>query len=190
MDYHKMDAALAAAVDEINNPEERALSVFIHTKHAPQGDEATFLEDLGVKDKINTEQIRGAFIPYKDFMNKPANENVFYTGDAAGFVEPVTGEGIYFAILSGILCARTILSNKKQKAKEYVKECNENIISHLKQASFYSRFLFEKPFNRIAMKKFKKSKKYMSLYMKILTGEIDYNTYFATLFKNKFNTKK
>lgn len=48
MDYQKMDAALAAALDEVGDPEERALSVFIHTSHAPQDAEADFLENLGV----------------------------------------------------------------------------------------------------------------------------------------------
>jgi hypothetical protein len=48
MDYQKMDAALAAALAEVRDPEERALSVFIHTAHAPQDSEADFLEELGV----------------------------------------------------------------------------------------------------------------------------------------------
>ncbi len=48
MDYQKMDAALAAALDDVRDPEERVLSVFIHTAHAPVDAEAAFLEDLGV----------------------------------------------------------------------------------------------------------------------------------------------
>ena len=48
MDYQKIDAALAAALDEVRDPEERAISVFIHTEHAPMDAEAAFLEDLGV----------------------------------------------------------------------------------------------------------------------------------------------
>lgn len=48
MDYQKIDAALAAALDEVKNPEERAISVFIHTEHAPGDAEAAFLKDLGV----------------------------------------------------------------------------------------------------------------------------------------------
>jgi hypothetical protein len=48
MDYRKLDAALAAALDEVSDPEERALAVFIHTAHAPADTEAAFLEDMGV----------------------------------------------------------------------------------------------------------------------------------------------
>lgn len=48
MNYQKIDAALAAALDEVRDPDERALSVFIHTARAPVETEAALLEDLGV----------------------------------------------------------------------------------------------------------------------------------------------
>jgi len=57
MDYQKLDAALAAALDEVGDPEERALSVFIHTAHAPADTEATFLEDIGVGGVTNERQV-------------------------------------------------------------------------------------------------------------------------------------
>ncbi len=48
MDYRKIDAALAAALDDVQNQEERAFVVFIHTEHAPDTTEAAILEGLGV----------------------------------------------------------------------------------------------------------------------------------------------
>jgi hypothetical protein len=48
MDYRKIDAALAAALDEVQDPEERALSVFIHTTHVPDTAEAELLQNLGI----------------------------------------------------------------------------------------------------------------------------------------------
>jgi len=48
MNYRKVDAALAAALDEVQDPEEQALSVFIHTDHALGSGEVEFLEGLGV----------------------------------------------------------------------------------------------------------------------------------------------
>lgn len=50
MDYRKVDAALAAAMEEVQNPEEPALAVFIHMAHAPRarGEEAELLRRLGV----------------------------------------------------------------------------------------------------------------------------------------------
>ena len=48
MNYRKVDAALAAALDEVQDSEEQALLVFIHTDHALGSSEAEFLEGLGV----------------------------------------------------------------------------------------------------------------------------------------------
>ena len=57
MDYRKIDAALAAALDEVKDPERRALLVFIHTAHAPGDAEVAFLEDLGVGGVMGGRQV-------------------------------------------------------------------------------------------------------------------------------------
>ena len=57
MDYRKIDAALAAALDETQDPEERSLAVFIHTTHAPRHGEAALLEELGVSGVGGRRQI-------------------------------------------------------------------------------------------------------------------------------------
>lgn len=57
MDYRKIDAALAAALDEVRDPEERSLAVFIHTMHTPGRPEAAFLEGLGVRGIGGTRQV-------------------------------------------------------------------------------------------------------------------------------------
>lgn len=57
MDYQKVDAALAAAMAELQDAEEPALSVFIHTAYAPRGAEVAFLEDLGVSGVTGTRQV-------------------------------------------------------------------------------------------------------------------------------------
>ncbi|GAB4533624.1 MAG: hypothetical protein Kow0063_15840 [Anaerolineae bacterium] len=57
MDYRKVDAALAAALDEVQDPEEPTLSVFIHTAYAPQDAEVAFLKDLGVRGVTGTRQV-------------------------------------------------------------------------------------------------------------------------------------
>jgi hypothetical protein len=56
MNYRKLDAKLAAALTEVKNPEEPALSVFIHMAQAPDPSAATFLKELGVKISSNRQQ--------------------------------------------------------------------------------------------------------------------------------------
>ena len=57
MNYRKLDTRLAAALGQIQNPEEPALSVFIHMAQAPDSTAATFLKDLGVKLTSARQQI-------------------------------------------------------------------------------------------------------------------------------------
>ena len=57
-----------------------------------------YFESQGVND-INS--IKGAFVSYGNFVRKPIKNNVLLVGDAAGLIDAMTGEGIYFAAESG-----------------------------------------------------------------------------------------
>ena len=48
-----------------------------------------------------TVKVKGAHIPFGDFREKPGRGNILLAGDAAGFVDAITGEGIALAIESG-----------------------------------------------------------------------------------------
>lgn len=52
MNYQKLDAALAMALNDVQNPEERNLVVFIHTEPVPDATAAAFLEKLGVMSLV------------------------------------------------------------------------------------------------------------------------------------------
>jgi hypothetical protein len=49
MNYRKLDAKLAAVLEEMENPEEAALSVFIYMAPRPDATASTFLKEIGVK---------------------------------------------------------------------------------------------------------------------------------------------
>ena len=49
MNYHKVDAPLAAAVDEIKNAEEPLLAVYIYTAKSRDESATIFLNGLGVR---------------------------------------------------------------------------------------------------------------------------------------------
>ena len=51
----------------------------------------------------------------------PAQKNLFFVGDAARVVEPFTGEGIFYALASGELAAKTIAQNRGDYAAEHDK---------------------------------------------------------------------
>ena len=54
-------------------------------------------------------KIRGHHLPFGDYRRIPGRGNVLLCGDAAGLVEPITGEGIAFALQSGRLAAEALI---------------------------------------------------------------------------------
>jgi geranylgeranyl reductase family protein len=69
-------------------------------------------------------------------------------GDAAGLADPLTGEGIYYAILSAQLAAPVLedsLGHGKAKLKDYQEAVDEKIMSELKTARVLSRFFVRFP---------------------------------------------
>ena len=69
-------------------------------------------------------------------------------GDAAGLADPLTGEGIYNAILSAQLAAPVIensLAHDKVKLEDYQEAVDEKIMSELRIARTLSRFFIRLP---------------------------------------------
>ncbi len=67
-----------------------------------------FLSFLGL-DHLYDNTMRGHPLPYGNFLKEPVHERALLVGDAAGFVETLFGEGIYYAMRSGELAAQSIV---------------------------------------------------------------------------------
>ncbi|MFX1476151.1 MAG: geranylgeranyl reductase family protein [Promethearchaeota archaeon] len=63
----------------------------------------------------NITNIHGHIIPAGGIRRKIVTHRVILVGDAAGFVDPLTGEGIYYAMKSGQLAAKTCLQAFEKK---------------------------------------------------------------------------
>jgi len=48
VEYRKLDAALTAALEEVQDRERPAFTVFVHTERAPEGPEAALMDRLGI----------------------------------------------------------------------------------------------------------------------------------------------
>lgn len=78
-----------------------------------------FLEKLGVDPK--SYPIKGAFLPCEKTVNqKHGSKDVLLVGDAGGFVDPIYGEGLYFALASGIEAAEAIFANSQNARKTFL----------------------------------------------------------------------
>ena len=74
-----------------------------------------FLSELGV-DPRGVRYV-GAFLPYGELI--PQNrlpENVMLLGDAGGFTDPISGEGLYMSMQSGIYAAQALGTPSPKKA--------------------------------------------------------------------------
>lgn len=99
-----------------------------------------YFESQGVND-IN--DIKGAFVSYGNFVRKPIKNNVLLAGDAAGLVDAMTGEGIYFAIESGRQASLAIIDyiERNIPLTNYVSRIGK-IHRRMKEQSIYNKLLY------------------------------------------------
>lgn len=109
--------------------------------------------------EIKATEVGANLEPAGGFSNKVVAERTLLVGDAAGFADPFTGEGIYYAIKSGALAADT--------AKEA-----------LKRGKFDAGF-FSKNYARVCDKEFGKDLRVALQITKLLQNHID--TFFMGL---------
>lgn len=90
--------------------------------------------------------IHGHTIPLGERRTSIARDRVLLAGDSAGLVDPFTGEGIYYALLSGGLAARTIAEEQEQDvASVYERRCDKELGEELRYALLLSRALHSRP---------------------------------------------
>jgi len=128
--------------------------------------------------------VRGFPIPFNNFLDKPAQKNVFLLGDAAGLIDPVTGEGICFAVLSGKLAADALLADG-DPADAYNDLIGRNIHRVLNQGYIARHFLYYPRLHEYAMYKMKRNAKYCKYSFPLLSGEMDYLHYAVSVLRDK-----
>lgn len=109
-----------------------------------------FLQRIGVRN-MERYPFKGAYVPGGGFLKKPVfGDDLLFVGDAAGFADPLTGEGLYWSLYSGIQAAQSVLESPLHPAESYRKKClpiQQNIRSVLR-----TRILFHKPLYQFWLK--------------------------------------
>lgn len=104
-----------------------------------------YLKTLGIKNVIH-EEYHGFQIPIGARKDGFVRKNVFLVGDAAGFADPITAEGISNAILTGIMAAEAIIESKldkKEAERLYLEKLNEVLIPELKTGEYIAKLFYE-----------------------------------------------
>ena len=97
------------------------------------------------------QKLRGCFLPVGGVPRRVARDRVILVGDAAGFVDTFTGEGIGYAILSGKLAAETIHDTLSQRQVSRIDltpfqdRCHRYFGARLRYANYASRILHGLP---------------------------------------------
>src|SRR5271157_1103511 len=83
--------------------------------------------------------LRGHLVPYSPINARISTSHILLAGDAAGLVDPLSGEGIRPAIISGRLAAEAILSGHPEKYSLKVKQKigYEHVLSLFAAKIFY-----------------------------------------------------
>ncbi|MBN2323258.1 MAG: geranylgeranyl reductase family protein [Spirochaetes bacterium] len=130
-------------------------------------------------------RIKGGFLPTTRFRQPVYGDGVMLAGDAAGFVDAFTGEGIRFAIISGKLAAKTAQEchergDFSQEAFSVYQSCCENafggdLVYAARITDLFSRF------SEFVKSTIVKHSGLLKGYLKTMTGEMDYRTFFESI---------
>jgi len=116
-----------------------------------------YVESIGIKD-IKSSTAHGFIIPISPRSDGFVKQNVFLIGDAAGFADPVTAEGISNAIYSGKLCAEAIAESEldlKTAKQLYHEKLQVKMLPELRTGVKLSKLFYEnKKLRNMMLKKF------------------------------------
>ncbi|MDF1797478.1 MAG: geranylgeranyl reductase family protein [Coxiellaceae bacterium] len=152
----------------------------------------TFLKEyyqiLGLKDSdILSVQQKGFVVPLRARPDGFNRGRVLLVGDAGGFADPLTAEGISAAIISGRLAASTISSatSAQQASDMYQHMLQEELLTDLHFSAKLSHWLYTKP---KLVRNYLKLRKQAPIQraMQIFSGELR----FSELYKNATGWKK
>jgi len=129
--------------------------------------------------------IKGASIPSGKLLKlKKLNNNTLVVGDSAGFTDPITGEGLYYALLSGVYAAESIVENihahPKNVKRTYLKK-TKPIRKNIRYSLFYLRILFQPWVLKFFMHYIKKHHSFATFYLEkvLLTYQFQYTNFLS-----------
>jgi flavin-dependent dehydrogenase len=113
-------------------------------REAPYALHEAFVAGLTARGLLEGDADRSSFTPYQVPVGGPlrttARRRVYLAGDAGGFVNGFSAEGIYSAMVTGDLAARAILDGPSPRL--YERLWRREIGAEMRDARFLSRYAF------------------------------------------------
>ncbi len=136
----------------------------------------SFLKGLDYIPEGKTGKITGHPLPsFYDEKQKVSQGRILLVGDAAHLMDPLQGEGIYYAVRSGMLAGEAIMEWKKGEMAPsdfYQRAVHDDIYGNLKWALILSHFVFR--FTKLAYRTLKRYPEMGEFYLQTLAGRETY----------------
>jgi geranylgeranyl reductase family protein len=135
-----------------------------------------YMSTLGLRTEAM--KIKGHHLPFGDFRSTPGRAHILLAGDAAGLVDPITGEGIAFAMRSGQIAAQAacdaIADAEPHTALTRYKIGLKDMHRNLRIARNLRRIIFAPRWQKAFISTFRRSDTVRMMYMRLLAGEVEY----------------
>ena len=105
---------------------------------------ARFLKSSAI-DEVDRIDQHGYFIPSSPREEGFVKDRVLLAGDAAGFVDPVTGEGITYAVLSGRAAAKALIKGgfePRDVKTSYMSELSTDVLGELRWGKLLGALIY------------------------------------------------
>jgi geranylgeranyl reductase family protein len=136
----------------------------------------SFLKGLDYIPEGRAGKLIGHLLPsFYDEKQKVSQGRILLVGDAAHLMDPLQGEGIYYAIRSGMLAGEAITAWKREgivPSDYYQRAVYDDICGDLKWALTLSRFVFR--FTKLAYRTLKRYPELGEIYLQTLEGKETY----------------
>jgi geranylgeranyl reductase family protein len=142
----------------------------------------SFVRDISLQKKIDLKdritRINSYLIPLGGVSRRIHSERVILAGDAAGFVDPFLGEGLYYAVKSGEIAANVaaLAVENDDFSQEflagYVTKCEDAFGSDLKAARRFAKFAYGNPDR--SLKILRSDEQLFLEYLKTVRGDMTY----------------
>ncbi len=137
---------------------------------------ATYLGHRGLD--LGRYKVKGQYLPFGDPRPAPGRGRVLLAGDAAGFVDPITGEGIGYAMESGAAAARAALAALKAgtpgSALARYRQMVRPITSAMRKARGWRLLIFHHRARGLFARAFPKAHALRGGYLDIMAGRREY----------------
>jgi geranylgeranyl reductase family protein len=104
----------------------------------------------------------------------PAGRRWLLVGDAAGLVDPLTREGIYYALRSADLAARALLGRGSEPTQEYTRAVQAELVSELALSARARGTFFSPLVTRLWIDVLRESPRVRSLALRTVVGTVGY----------------